>query len=199
MHDHILFASPNMVSIKPKLTFITANAGKAKYLSDYFHIPIAHIKLDLPEIQSMDLQEIVKDKAQRAFDIVKKPVLVEDVSLIFKSLNKLPGPFIKWFLDSLGNDGLCKLVDKLENREAYAEVKFALCDEYGVKIFSGTRKGTISDIPRGNAGFGWDSIFIPQGYHKTWAEMSDQEKHETSMRKIALKSVKKYLEQYEIQ
>ena len=176
-----------------KLTFITGNAGKAKYLSDYFHLPVEHTKLDLPEIQSLNLKEVVEDKAKRAFEIVKSPVLVEDVSLIFGGLKKLPGPLIKWFFETLGNDGLCKLLDGFENRNAFAEVEFAICDDSGVHTFNGSMEGKISETPRGEMGFGWDPIFIPKGYDKTWAEMTDDEKHMTSMRKIALEKVSKFL------
>ena len=120
-----------------KLTFITGNAGKAKYLSDYFHLPVEHIRLDLHEIQSLNLKEVVEDKAKRAYEIVKSPVLVEDVSLVFRGLKELPGPLIKWFLETMGNDGLCKLLDAFEDRSAYAEVEFAICDGSGVHTFSG--------------------------------------------------------------
>ena len=66
-----------------QLYFITSNPGKAKYLADYFELPVRHIKLDLPEIQSLNLEEVVRDKAARAFSQVKQPVLVEDVSGTF--------------------------------------------------------------------------------------------------------------------
>jgi inosine/xanthosine triphosphate pyrophosphatase family protein len=59
-----------------KIIFITSNQGKAKYLSDYFHMPVEHLKIDLPEIQSLNLYEIAADKAKRAYREVKKPVLV---------------------------------------------------------------------------------------------------------------------------
>ena len=176
-----------------KLTFITGNAGKAKYLSDYFHAPVDHVKLDLHEIQSLNLREVVDDKARRAYTIVGSPVLVEDVSLIFNGLKKLPGPLIKWFLETLGNDGLCRLLDSLDDRSAFAEVEFAICDEKGVHTFGGSMEGTIAENPRGEMGFGWDPIFIPEGHSKTWAEMTDDEKHATSMRKIALEKVSSFL------
>ena len=181
---------------KGQLTFITGNAGKARYLSDYFHIPVDHKKLDLIEIQSLDLKEIVEDKARRAYGVIKSPVIVEDVSLIFDGLRKLPGPLIKWFLETLGNEGLIKLVDGLDTRDAFAEVQFAICDDKGVYTFEGSMEGTISSEPRGEKGFGWDPIFIPKGYNKTWAEMSDDEKHATSMRKIALQKMSEFLKSY---
>lgn len=176
-----------------QLTFITGNAGKAKYLSDYFHMPVEHLKLDLHEIQSLDLREVVEDKARRAYEIAKKPVLVEDVSLVFVSMKSLPGPLIKWFLDTLGNDGLCKLLG--EERGAHAQVMFALCDGKQVHVFDGDIDGRIANAPRGEMGFGWDPVFIPAGYDKTWAEMSDDEKHATSMRKIALDKLAAFLSQ----
>ena len=176
-----------------KLTFITGNPGKAKYLGDYFHLPVEHIKLDLKEIQSVDLKEVVEDKARRAYDIVKSPVLVEDVSLTFKALKALPGPLIKWFLETLGNEGLCQLLNGFDNRDALAEVEFAICDESGVHTFSGSIEGSIANAPKGEMGFGWDPVFIPKGYRKTWAEMSDDEKHATSMRKIALEKMSTFL------
>lgn len=172
-----------------KLTFITGNAGKAKYLSDYFHLPVDHVKLDLHEIQSLDLKDVVEDKARRAFEIVNSPVLVEDVSLTFTALKALPGPLIKWFLETLGNDGLCRLLDRFDDRSALAEVEFAICDDAGVHTFRGSMEGVIADNPRGEMGFGWDPVFIPKGYDKTWAEMTDDEKHATSMRKIALEKM----------
>ncbi|MCR4263749.1 MAG: non-canonical purine NTP pyrophosphatase [Candidatus Roizmanbacteria bacterium] len=178
-----------------KLTFITGNAGKAKYLSDYFHLPVDHVKLDLHEIQSLDLKDVVEDKAKRAFDIVNSPVLVEDVSLTFTALKALPGPLIKWFLETLKNDGLCRLLDRFEDRSALAEVEFAICDDTGVHTFRGSMEGTIADSPRGEMGFGWDPVFIPKGYNKTWAEMTDDEKHATSMRKIALEKMAAFLHQ----
>ncbi|MFH2063300.1 MAG: non-canonical purine NTP pyrophosphatase [bacterium] len=179
----------------PNLTFITGNPGKAKYLAGFFRLPVAHVKLDLPEIQSLDLLEVVEDKARRAFAEVGRPVLIEDVSLTFGSLGRLPGPFIKWFLEDLGNDGLCRLVDGLSDRRAWAEVAYAFCDAAGPRVFVGRTDGEIATEPRGETGFGWDAIFVPDGYDRTWAEMSDGEKHLTSMRRPALDQLSSFLSQ----
>lgn len=176
-----------------KLTFITGQPAKAKYLREYFHISVDHLRLDLQEIQSLNLKEIAEDKARRVFDIVKAPVLVEDVSVVFYALKKLPGPLIKWFYETLGNDGLCKLLDGYEDRRATAEVEFALCDETGVYTFNGKIEGSIAPTPRGQAEFGWDPIFIPAGHSRTWAEMSPDEKHDTAMRKPALEKLAIFL------
>ena len=68
------------------ITFITGNTAKAQFLSDYFKRPFEHVKLDLPEIQSLDLREVIEDKAKRAFAHIQKTVLVEDVSLVLLGL-----------------------------------------------------------------------------------------------------------------
>lgn len=175
-----------------KLTFVTGNPAKAKYLSDYFSIPVDHVKLDLPEIQSLDLGKIVNDKARRAYEIIKNPVIVEDVSLRFEELGKLPGPLIKWFFEELGNEGLCMMA---RGSRALAQVKFAIYDGSKTVVFSGERNGFIAPIPRGDKNFGWDPIFIPNGYDKTWAEMSEGEKHVTSMRRLALEEMLSFLKE----
>lgn len=176
------------------ITFITGNPGKAQYLATFFGMPFEHQKLDLIEIQSLSLEEVVRDKAQRAFDILQKPVLIEDVSLVFTALNQLPGPLIKWFGESLGNNGICSLLDGLSSREAVATVMFALHDGNEIHLFEGSVSGLIAPELLGENGFGWDSIFIPAGYEKTWGEMSPEEKHETSMRKIALEKMYQFLQ-----
>ncbi len=175
-----------------KIIFVSSNEGKIKYLNDYLHIPVEYLKLDLPEIQSLDLHKIAADKAKRAYNKVKKPVFVEDVSLAFDALNGFPGPLIKWLYKTLGNNGLCSLLDNYENKNIKAEVVFAFCDEGGVRVFSGKTEGQIAKKPKGEAGFGWDSIFVPKGHKKTWAEMNEDEKHTSSMRKKALEKMEKF-------
>jgi len=178
-----------------ELIFVTGNAGKAKYLADFFDMPVENKKFDLPEIQSLSLREVVEDKARRAFEEAGKPVLIEDVSVVFHALGELPGPLIKWFVHSLGNEGMCKLLDGYKDRSATATVEFAYCDESGVKVFSGSMNGTIAEHPKGERGFGWDPIFIPDGCDKTRGEMNEEEWVETGMRKIALEKLKKFLEE----
>jgi non-canonical purine NTP pyrophosphatase (RdgB/HAM1 family) len=179
--------------IPPHITFITGNPSKAKQLSLHLNLLVHHRKVDLPEIQSLDLLEIVTHKTRAAYELVKTPVLVEDTSLTFHALGKLPGPLIKWFLTELDNDGLAKILNGYTDRSAKAEVLFGLYDGNIMRTFSGSINGTIADTPRGETGFGWDPIFIPEGYNKTWGEMDAEEQKETSMRRIALKQLESFL------
>lgn len=176
-----------------KITFVTGNLNKVRELENYLGLKVIQKELDLLEIQSLDVEEVTKVKAQKAYDLLGEPVLVEDTALTFLTLGKLPGPFIKYFLESIQNDGLVKLLNTFESREAVATTCFALADENGVRTFIGETLGVIADKSRGEKGFGWDMIFIPMGCTETWAEMSMEEKQKTSMRRKALDKLKKYL------
>jgi non-canonical purine NTP pyrophosphatase (RdgB/HAM1 family) len=176
------------------LTFITGNAEKAKQLGKYLSFDITHTKLDIPEIQSLDLEEVATEKAKSAYSILRTAVLVEDTALTFESLNKLPGPLVKWFFESIGNEGLVRLLNGFDNRNATAETCFALCDETGVHLFKNSIPGTVADKPKGEGGYGWNPVFIPAGCSQTYAEMSPEEQGKHSMRRLAVEKLQKYLE-----
>src|SRR5438552_1780554 len=76
--------------------------------------------IDLPEIQEVDSQKIIEVKLKRAFIHHKGEFIVEDTSLCFDALNGLPGPFIKWFLKTIGTEGLYKIAQSFENMNATA-------------------------------------------------------------------------------
>lgn len=175
------------------LTFITGNASKAEQLARHLEYPVEYKKFDIAEIQSLDLKEIAGHKAREAYKQVQSPVLVEDTSLVFRALGRLPGPLIKWFLEELDNEGLCRLLDGYQDRSAQATVCFCFYDGKALETFEGEMAGTIASSPKGERGFGWDPIFIPEGKIKTWGEMDIEEQKETSMRSIALKKLEDYL------
>jgi len=175
------------------LTFVTGNAAKAEQLERHLEYPVTHKKLDLIEIQSLDLKVVVEHKAKEAFKHIQGPVLVEDTALTFCAFGRLPGPLIKWFLAEFGNGGLCKLLDGYDNRAASAEVCFGFFDGEELKFFEGRMNGSIANSPKGESGFGWDPIFIPEGCTKTWGEMTSEEQKDTSMRRIALRKLEVFL------
>jgi len=179
-----------------EITFITGNPNKVDELRRYLSFPIQHHTLDLPEIQSLDVCEVATRKAEAAYQQLRVPVLVEDTSLVFSALGKLPGPFIKYHLEELGLEGLCRLLDPYDDRSAIATTCFSLCDADGVSLFSGERAGTIPMEPRGATSFGWNPVFVPEGETMTWAEMEEIDPvatSETSMRRLALDKVQVYL------
>ena len=174
-------------------TVITGNIEKAQQLGRYLGMPTTHKEVDLIEIQSLDLAEIISHKAKEAYSTVKTPVIVDDVSLSIQSMGKLPGPLIKFFIRELGNEKVCKMVDCFGNRAAKAEVGMGYYDGKNLEIFTGEIEGYIADRPRGSNGFGWDAIFVPNGHTQTRAEMNEKNYDATSPRKIAGDKLKKYL------
>lgn len=160
------------------VTFITGNQNKADYLSRYLGFEVDHIKVDLDEIQSLDLKEVVRHKLLQAYEIIKKPVLVEDVSLEFEALGRLPGTFIKFYVEEVPFETLCRTLDGL-SRDATAKSIYGYYDGKRMEFFESSLGGTIAQNPRGANGWGWDKIFIPKGYTLTRAELSEEDDKKT--------------------
>lgn len=176
------------------MKFITGNKGKFEELK-FFFPNLEQIKLDLPEIQELDAHKVIKAKLDEAQKHIKKgtEIIIEDTSVYIQELNLLPGPFIKWFLDSLGIDGIWKIVEKLASKDAVAKTIIGYLDaESNIHYFEGSINGKIVE-PKGS-GFGWDPIFRPNGYEQSFGEMSLEQKSNISMRSIAAIELKKHLE-----
>ena len=121
-------------------------------------------------------------------------MIVEDTSLCFTALGGLPGVYIKWFLKSLGPDGLPRLISDWEDKSAAAVCMFGFTVGEGeeVKIFEGRTLGSIVSPPRGKRDFGWDPVFQPEGFDKTYAEMESETKNSISHRARALDKLKQF-------
>jgi len=174
-------------------TFITGNEHKARYVAEWLGKDVPHHKLDLDELQTLDLHQLIDHKVRQAYDMLRTPVLVEDAQLVFSALGNLPGPFIKWFIEELGYDGLIKILNAFDDRSAHGRLCYALYDGKEIKYFEGDMHGRIADQARGDGGFGFDAIFINDGYTVTRAQMSAQDYAKTSYRKIALDKLKEYI------
>lgn len=180
-----------------KITFITNTEGKAIEAQEILgkDFMVTHKKVDLDEIQTIDGKEVIEKKAKEAFSILKGPVLVEDTSLYFNAWKGLPGALVRWFLDAVECEGICKMMKNEKDRNAYTESAIAFYDGKNMKIVTGKVEGSVPVAPKGDKGFGWDPIFIPNGYKKTFAEMGMEEKSKISMRKKALEKLRSYLKQ----
>lgn len=178
--------------MKKNIYFVTSNLGKLQECKKI--IPdLEQIDIDLPEIQELDPHKVIKEKLECAYSRLKKPVLVEDTSVFLECLNGFPGPLIKWFIQSMGLEKVVELVNKFENQNVYALTIFGYKDSNESPIFFEGKLSGIFVPPSGEDGFGWDSIFIPEGYTKTFAELSPEEKEAISMRTIALQKFEKYI------
>eukprot|EP01135_Chromosphaera_perkinsii_P007094 Nk52_evm3s689 gene=Nk52_evmTU3s689 len=181
-----------------KLVFVTGNAKKLEEVvailgeSLHPHFTLCNQKVDLPELQG-EPDSVSAEKCRIAAEKVQGPVLTEDTCLCFNALNGLPGPYIKWFLEKTGLDGLNNILAAYEDKSAYALCTFAYCEGPGCEpvLFRGKTDGKI--VPaRGPLDFGWDPVFEPEGYTQTYAEMDKSVKNKISHRGRSLDLVKEY-------
>ncbi|MBN2331297.1 MAG: RdgB/HAM1 family non-canonical purine NTP pyrophosphatase [Candidatus Aenigmarchaeota archaeon] len=180
------------------LLFITGNRMKAEEVKEIlagFGIAVEQRSLDIGEIQEKDAEPVAREKARHAFSMVKKPLIVEDTGLYIRAMNGYPGTLIKHFFESIGPQGIVDFL-KGKDRSAEAVTVFAYCDPEGrVRTFRGSVSGRISDRVTKGYDFAWDTIFIPEGYERTYAEIGTAEKNGISQRRLALESFAKWLKE----
>jgi len=184
--------------VASKLVFISGNQGKISELSSILSpIHVISKDIDLPEIQTTDVEEVVKEKVMTAWNEEKSPLFVEDTGLYITSppMNGFPGALIKFYYKKLGLKGISQMNG---GNSAYAESVIGYHDGKSVRMFKGTVKGTIASVPQeGPHGFGWDAIFIPDENNPqrlSFAQMPAEMKNDVSMRRRAAEAFRAYLE-----
>ena len=179
-----------------KIIFVTSNLNKATEVAQIlgsFRINVEHVDLRLAEIQSDSLEEVAEASALEAANRVGRPVIVEDSGLFIKSLNGFPGPFSSYVQKTIGNKGVLRLMEGIDDREASFRSVVAYCDEKRKALsFTGDVAGKISYEEKGEV-WAFDPIFIPdQNGDKTYAEMGPVEKNRISHRRRALEKFAKW-------
>ncbi|CAK60440.1 unnamed protein product (macronuclear) [Paramecium tetraurelia] len=191
----VIYLYTKLAPKKHTIILCTGNKNKLKefiqIMGDQFHIDSEPV--DLPELQGPPLQ-IAKEKALLAYEKMGKACVTEDTSLCFNALNGMPGPYVKWFLDAAGPEGLSKMLDGFEDKTGYAQ---CILSYMGPELkeplqFVGQTQGVIVR-PRGPRNFGWDPIFQPDGYTDTYAEMDKDVKNKISHR---LKAIQKFIDHF---
>ncbi|KAI9158818.1 Inosine triphosphate pyrophosphatase [Paramyrothecium foliicola] len=171
------------------VNFITGNANKLREVKAILEpgIEVRSQALDLEEVQG-SIEEVTISKCRRAADLVDGPVLVEDTSLCYTALGGLPGPYIKWFMTTIGHQGLNNLLSAYEDKSAEAVCTFGYSPGRGQEpiLFQGRCPGKIVP-PRGPPDFGWDAVFEYEG--QTFAEMEKAAKNKISHRSLALEKL----------
>ena len=173
------------------IKFVTANQGKLREAQQILGIQIESASVGhLEELQTIFVEELIRHKAQEAYNKLKAPLIVEDTGLAFLAWKGLPGALIRWFEDTVGNEGIIKMMSGETDRRAVAQCYIALHDGKEIKIAKGELAGTIADAVRGENGFGWDKIFIPDGHSRTFGEMGAEEKNSFSHRRRAFENLR---------
>lgn len=187
-----------------KMIFATRNENKIKEVSKLLPSRIQLVGLDdiglteeIPET-SGSIEGNAMQKVQYVSERTDLPVFADDSGLEVYSLNGEPGVDSAHYSGSrsavANNQLLLKNLEGKSDRRARFVTVFALNLKDTQNLFMGTCEGEIIEEPRGNDGFGYDPLFRPDGYEKTFGEMSDKEKSAISHRSRALKKLIDYLQ-----
>lgn len=173
-----------------RLYFVTASRNKfndyefllGKYADLYWS------RLNIEDPVTNDLAILIRRKVETArLQLPHLPFLVEQTNLQIKSWKGLPGNVTSLFINGIGVEGICKMLQAFEDRSAKVVTDLAYHAPDGkVQIFRGELNGRIADGPRGEKVFGWDAIFVPEGQNATFAEMDLEDRHTISTRKVAV-------------
>jgi XTP/dITP diphosphohydrolase len=173
--------------------FVTSNIHKfleaRKVLAEH-NLATAKLRVDAIEIQDDSLENIARFSALDAVKNCKLPVFVEDAGLFIDALGGFPGPYSKYVFNTVGLEGILKLMEGVKNRDAYfmSVVAYSSPTDDEPTCFVGKIKGKIISELKGTEGFGYDPIFVPNGSDgRTFAEMSTDEKNVLSHRAQALR------------
>ncbi len=135
--------------------------------------------MDTPELQVDKVEEVATNSAKWVSDELKCNVVKNDTGIVIDALNGFSGAYTHYVQDTLGVDGVLKLLKGVENRKARFIQALAFC-EYGKEpvVFKSITEGTIAKRKSGKYGWSWDFIFIPDGKDKTLGTFKDEERFE---------------------
>ena len=195
-----------LIKLKDEIYFVTSNKGKvesAKRQLDGINVEI--FDYDLIEPRSDDVKEIAEYKVKEAYEVLKKPCMALDAGFFIEELNGFPRAFVHFALDTLGIEGILKQMEGVDNRKCYFKECLAYYDGENFLYFYGNNEGTLSTSIRGNdTDKKWSDlwyIFIPYGYDKTLAEMTDEERNSRiicEQHKSAMSELKDYYERTKV-
>ena len=172
-HIIFIFRSESDTGAYMEILFATSNRNKlleAQRILGAAGISVAHFPFSHNEIRSDMLEDIAREAVGAAFKECGRPVFVEDAGLFISALNGFPGTYSGWVQKKIGNGGILRLLEGATERSAYFEACIAYHDGSRVTCFAGRCEGSIASEPRGEGGFGYDPIFVPQGRPQTFAE-----------------------------
>ncbi len=156
------------------LVLVTGNPNKLEEARRITGVEIDAVDIDLPEIQSNRLEEVLRAKGEEAWRRVGRPLIVEETGLELTALNGFPGPMVKWMIDSVGAAGLADAALRLGDPRAVARCQLLVVDGDETIMAEGSAAGTLVLPARGDFGFGWDPVFQPEGYDRTSAELGEE-------------------------
>jgi XTP/dITP diphosphohydrolase len=161
-----------------KITLVTGNWAKVALAKQFLEpegIEVDNVKMDTIEIQADTVEEVAAFSAKWASDQLKANVVKNDTGIMVDALKGFPAAYTHYAADTIGEDGLLKLMKGVENRKAKFVQALAYC-EYGKEpvVFTSITEGEIAKRKSGKYGWAWDFIFIPKGQTKTLGCFKDE-------------------------
>jgi XTP/dITP diphosphohydrolase len=148
---------------------------------------LEHVKTTYPEIQAESLEDTIRPGLEWLMQRHKVPLMIDDSGLFIDSLKGFPGVYSSYVFKTVGCDGVLRLMEGVEDRSARFECCIGFMAPGGEPhISKGVAKGSISQAKEGTGGFGYDPIFVPEGYSKTYAQLEVVEKNRISHRGRAM-------------
>ncbi len=181
------------------LCFVSGSKDKYLEYANLLGLPgLKWSNRSIEEPQNLDITFLIHEKVKVIKpQLLDTPFFVEHTSLEIAAWNGLPGGLTSQFMSTVGNDGICKMLQGYKGLDRHASAKVVIGyynnDDLRPRTFEGEISGIIAEKPRGKPNFDWDAIFIPDGDERTYAEMSLDDKNRTSMRKKAADKFKLYL------
>lgn len=182
--------APDADRLLGEAVLVTGNPGKLAEARRLCGVELQAAEIDLPEIQSLDIREILQVKAQEGYRRLQRPVIVDETALELAALNGFPGVLVKWMLESVGAQGIARTAASLGNPRATARCALLYLSADHQVYAEGTTPGRLVTEPRGDAGFGWDPVFQPDGRSETYAELTGPEKDRISHRGLAWRDLR---------
>ncbi|AVO34202.1 non-canonical purine NTP pyrophosphatase [Ottowia oryzae] len=171
-----------------KIRFMSGNEHKIAEVQRILTpagVNVVPVSKKIEELQTEDVERLVRDKLTKAFDAIGRPLFVEHTGLYLNGLNGLPAGLTQIFWDKLQADRFVDLVAGLGDNKVTAKTVLGYCDGREIHLFEGAIEGTVPRDPAGPTGFQWDCVFVPDGGNQTFAEMGSA-KDSISMRRKAL-------------
>ena len=164
-----------------EIIFVTHNKGKiASAKRELKNVDFKIFEYDLDEPRSDDIKYISKYKVMEAYEIVRKPCISLDSGFWIDELDGFPRAFVNFTLDTIGINGILKLMEQIENRSCRFTECLSYYDGKNIYQFMGKHEGTLTKEILGNdSAKKWSDlwyIFKPEGYEKTLAQMTDSER-----------------------
>jgi XTP/dITP diphosphohydrolase len=182
--------------------FITGNKNKFDevskiFLSEDINYELLQKDIETVEIQANSIKDVALFKLNSVKEKIKGSFFIEDAGFfVDQPLNGFPGVYSSYVMKTLGNEGILKLIHDSKDTKAHFSAVIALYFQplNNIFTFEGEVKGKISETIRGEHGFGFDPIFIPDVLpNSTFAELPTSEKNKVSHRSIAIKKLIDFL------